>query len=219
MTCCRTLSRPSNPKSSLTLEIGLASQRNPRGRIPQNCCGDCWGGLPGNIGVLGRVVPGEGAGGVAIIELEDPILTPNGPNPRTPYTKYFTTFFTARPVCHLELNLGASSPKDFFKIGNASLFTKFLFTIFVALDPPPPNQQNDGFPLEFLLKGPQTELRTLSQNCEQTVQKLRTNRIMNKRAFLTKDYARHSQFLNLSGTGDSRESIRANHSQLKPQLL
>ena len=38
--------------------------------------------------------------------------------------------------------------------------------------PPPPNQQNDGFPLELLLKGPQTELRTLSQNCEQTLQKL-----------------------------------------------
>ena len=52
------------------------------------------------------------------------------------------------------------------------------------LTPPPPNQQIDGFPLEFLLKGHQTELRTLSQNCEQTLQKLRTNRIMNKRAFL-----------------------------------
>ena len=68
-------------------------------------------------------------------------------------------------------------------LGNASLFTKFLFTIFVPLDPPPPNQQNEGFPLEFLLKGPQTKLRTLSQNCEQTLQKLRTNRIANKRAF------------------------------------
>ena len=70
------------------------------------------------------------------------------------------------------------------KLGNASLFTKFLFTIFVPLGPPPPNQRRDGFPLDFLLKGPQTELRTLSQNCEQTLQKLRTNRIMNKRAFL-----------------------------------
>ena len=29
-------------------------------------------------------------------------------------------------------------------------------------------------------------MRTLSQNCEQTLQKLRTNRIMNKRAFLKK---------------------------------
>ena len=70
-------------------------------------------------------------------------------------------------------------------LGNASLFTKFLFTIFVPLDPPPPNQQSDGFPLGFLLKAPETELRTLSQNCEQTLQKLRTNRIMNKRAFPT----------------------------------
>ena len=55
-------------------------------------------------------------------------------------------------------------------IGNARLFTEFLFTIFVPRNPPPPNQQNDGFPLEFLSKGPQTELRTLSQNCEQTLQ-------------------------------------------------
>ena len=70
-------------------------------------------------------------------------------------------------------------------LGNVNLFTKFLFTIFVPLDPPPPpNQQSDGFPLEFLLKGPQTELQTLRQNCEQTLQKLRTNRIVNKRAFL-----------------------------------
>ena len=71
-----------------------------------------------------------------------------------------------------------------FPIGNASSFTKISFTIFVPINPPPPNQQNEGFPLEFLLEGPQTELRTLSQNCEQTLQKLRTNRIMNKRALL-----------------------------------
>ena len=72
-----------------------------------------------------------------------------------------------------------------FTLGNASLFTKFLFTIFAPLNPPPPNRQNDGFSLEFLLKEPQTELRTLSQDCEQTLQKLWTNRIVNKRAFLT----------------------------------
>ena len=35
---------------------------------------------------------------------------------------------------------------------------------------PPPNQQNDGCPLEFLLKGPRTELRTLRRNCEQSLQ-------------------------------------------------
>ena len=56
--------------------------------------------------------------------------------------------------------------------------------MFVPLNLPFPNQQTDGFTLEFLLEGPQTELRTLSQNYEQTLQKLRTNRIMNKRAFL-----------------------------------
>ena len=61
----------------------------------------------------------------------------------------------------------------------------FCSQFLCTLDPPPPNEQNDGFPLEFLLEGPQTELRTLSQNCEQTPQKLRTNRIMNKRAFLS----------------------------------
>ena len=72
----------------------------------------------------------------------------------------------------------------FLKLGNASLFTKCLFTIFAPLNPPPPNQQSDGFPLELLLKGPQIELRTLSQNCEQTLQRLRTNRIANKPAFL-----------------------------------
>ena len=69
-------------------------------------------------------------------------------------------------------------------LGNASLFTKCLFTIFVPLNPPHPNQQSDGFPLEFPLRGPQTELRTCSQNYEQTLPKLRTNRIMNKRVFL-----------------------------------
>ena len=52
------------------------------------------------------------------------------------------------------------------------------------LTPPPAKQQSDAFPLEFLLKGPQTKLRTLSQNYEQTLQKLRTNRITNKLAFL-----------------------------------
>ena len=61
-------------------------------------------------------------------------------------------------------------------LGNACSFTKCLFTIFVPLNLPPPNQQSDGFPLEVLLKRPQTELWTLSQdrtqkkrkNCEQT---------------------------------------------------
>ena len=48
------------------------------------------------------------------------------------------------------------------------------------LTPPPPNQPSDEFPLEFLrlLEGPQTELRTLSRNCEQTLQRLRTKRII-----------------------------------------
>ena len=63
-------------------------------------------------------------------------------------------------------------------LGNTNLFTKCLFTIFVPLEPPPPpNQQSDRIPLDFRLKGSQTEFWTLSQNCEQTLQKLRTKRI------------------------------------------
>ena len=47
----------------------------------------------------------------------------------------------------------------------------FVHNVFFApINPPPPNHQRDGFSLEFLLKGPQTELRTLSQHCEQTLQ-------------------------------------------------
>ena len=69
-------------------------------------------------------------------------------------------------------------------LGNASLFTKILFTILAPLDTPPPNQQSDGFPLEFRFKRPKTELRTLSQNCVQTLPTLRAKTMMNKRAFL-----------------------------------
>ena len=59
------------------------------------------------------------------------------------------------------------------RLGNASLFTKFLFTILVPLGPPPPNQQSNGFPLEFLWKGLKQNCKhwarianKLSQNCE-----------------------------------------------------
>ena len=61
----------------------------------------------------------------------------------------------------LRFRCAKSHPLPPTPLGNASLFTKFLFTIFVPLDPPPPNQLSDGFSLEFLLKGPQ-------QNCEHT---------------------------------------------------
>ena len=73
---------------------------------------------------------------------------------------------------------------DDSKIRKRQFVHKMFVHNFVPLKPPPPNQQIDGFPLEFLLTGPQTELQTLGQNCEQTLQKLRANRIMNKRAFL-----------------------------------
>ena len=63
---------------------------------------------------------------------------------------------------------------------------KFCSRFLCPLTPPPPrNQQSDGFPLEFLPQGPQ------KQNCEHPANKpsekiVRTNRIMNKRAFLKK---------------------------------
>ena len=70
----------------------------------------------------------------------------------------------------------------------------------MPLNPPPPNQQNDGFPLDFLLKGPQTELQTLSQNCEQTLQKLRkkTELWTNGRFWLLLSHWNHYQ-INLLG--------------------
>ena len=79
----------------------------------------------------------------------------------------------------------------------------------MLVHPPPPNQQSDGFPLEFLLKGPQTELRTLSQNCEQTLQKLRTNRIMNKRAFLIslQYWRKKAMIFDIPGPQEPWESI------------
>ena len=89
---------------------------------------------------------------------------------------------------------------------------QFVHKIFVhnscdPYPPPPPNQQNDGFPLEFLVKGPQTELRTLSQNCEQTLRKLRTNRIVKKRAFLnyqkTKEKTRKFRRVKIRGAQSS----------------
>ena len=82
----------------------------------------------------------------------------------------------------------STSPRALFR----DLFRKrqFLQNIFVRnfgapLPAPFPTQQSDEFRLEFVLKGPSTELRTLSQNCEQTLPKLPTNRITNKRVFLT----------------------------------
>ena len=59
------------------------------------------------------------------------------------------------------------------RIGHAILFTIFVHDFGAAFPPLPPKQQSDGF--ESVLKEPQTELRTLSQNCEQTLPKLRTN--------------------------------------------
>ena len=70
-----------------SVETPLTSQRNPRGRIPQKCCGDCWGycrGKPGQLrGVLGEL-PREcwgSAGRTALctIRKRDPALPPAVP--------------------------------------------------------------------------------------------------------------------------------------------
>ena len=45
---------------------------------------------------------------------------------------------------------------------------KFVPKIWVRLYPTPSNQQSDEFPHVFALEGPQTELQTPSQDCEQT---------------------------------------------------
>ena len=51
-------------------------------------------------------------------------------------------------------------------IGKHRFVHKISVHNFCAPYPPPPNQQIDGFPLEFLFEGPQAEARTLSQNCK-----------------------------------------------------
>ena len=78
----------------------------------------------------------------------------------------------------LAMSQARKTLKAFAFLGNASLITKLLFTIFAPDNAPPPNQQSDGLPLEFLLKDPNTIANTQP--------KLRTNppKIANKRAFL-----------------------------------
>ena len=56
------------------------------------------------------------------------------------------------------LNLGVPEVK-LATIGNASLFTKVLFTIFVPLDPPLPTSKVMDFLLNFYYKN-------FKQNCE-----------------------------------------------------
>ena len=57
------------------IEIGLASQRNPRGRIPQNCYGDCWGDCRGKSECWGEccgVCPGTAGGSAGRLLLPAP---------------------------------------------------------------------------------------------------------------------------------------------------
>ena len=53
-------------------------------------------------------------------------------------------------------------------MGKREFVHKIWFTILVPLSHPLPEQRSDGLPVEYLLKDPQTELRTLGP-------KLRTN--------------------------------------------
>ena len=74
-------------------------------------------------------------------------------------------FGELRPqITFLERNTKDAKDMNFW--GNASLFTQNLFTTFVTLNHPLPKQRRGGVPLEFLLKGPQTDLRALGHNCE-----------------------------------------------------
>ena len=83
-----------------------------------------------------------------------------------PFLHFFLVLvLTCRGAAPVKTNAGNNfleAAREFAPkyVGNASLFTKFSFTILVPLNLPPPNQQCDGFPLEFLLK------KHLKQNCE-----------------------------------------------------
>ena len=80
------------------------------------------------------------------------------------------------------------------QIGNASLFTKVLFTIFVPLDPPPSQPAKWWISSWIAITRTSNRIANISQNWEQTLQILRTNRIMNKRV-LTKENNAHIFFL------------------------
>ena len=81
-------------------------------------------------------------------------------------------------VLWVHLNLKTSNRKRQF-------VHKIFVHNFVPLNPsvPPPNQQSDGCPPEFILKGPQTELRTLSQNWATKSPKIANKQNCEQRAF------------------------------------
>ena len=67
-------------------------------------------------------------------------------------------------------NFGCFKERCSFLLRKRQFVHKNFVHNFCAPSPPLPKQESDGFPLEFLLKGSQKELRTLSPNCEQTLQ-------------------------------------------------
>ena len=106
--------------------------------------------------------------------------------PKMPQSWGTLTFSWIPLLVLLELSLKKGSTADIVR-KRRSVHT-LLFTTLVPLHPPVPTQQSDGSPLEFVFKGPQAELRTIHQNCEQTSPildpELRTNRTVIKRALL-----------------------------------
>ena len=77
---------------------------------------------------------------------------------------------TVRPFIRTNLHPIRCAPSR-SRLGNAGFLTKCLFTLLGPLNPPSQNSKVMDSPFEFLLNCPQTELRTLSQNCEQTLRK------------------------------------------------
>ena len=68
-------------------------------------------------------------------------------------------------------------------LGNASLFTKFLFTIFVPITPPSQSAKRWTSSC-FSIKRTSNRIANTQPKLRTTLQKARTNRIMNKWAFL-----------------------------------
>ena len=167
-----------HPKELLVCSVVDCAQEN-RALTPEGC--DSWGFPPPSF-----FHPPMASSEVTIAHKNITELIPKQfrfGNSSAKITEYDSMYYSVRdsvilcahylprPIIPKTIRFGNHRPgitENHSIIGIANLFTKCLFTILVPLYPPPPNQQNDGFPLEFLLKELQTELRTHSKNCEQT---------------------------------------------------
>ena len=85
------------------------------------------------------------------------------------------------------LGLSRYFPKiswKFYLFSETPACSQNFVTILVPVIPPPFNQRNEGFPLEFLLEGASNRIANTQPKLRTNLQKSRTNRVMNKRAFL-----------------------------------